>query len=76
MVCTVMQITPFRFVGSTAMMKRLRTASSPFMHGPEDSQTSQRNDSPAAKGQQAQLAPLLPITDLNIKAPAKPPVKP
>lgn len=26
-----MQITPFRFVGSTAMMKRLRTASSPYL---------------------------------------------
>lgn len=26
-----LQITPFRFVGSTAMMKRLRTVSSPFL---------------------------------------------
>lgn len=26
-----LQITPFRFVGSTAMMKRLRTASSPYL---------------------------------------------
>lgn len=46
----LMQITPFRFVGSTAMMKRLRTSSSPFMQVPEGSATSQGSESVVQKG--------------------------
>ena len=73
-----LQITPFRFVGSTAMMKRLRTASSPYLHPLNASHTDLMNangevepsDKIAAIGLEklkakGNLLPLLPI-------PAKP----
>ena len=72
-----MQITPFRFVGSTAMMKKLRTSSSPFMDydldGSVTSQSSShaglRAEGAAAIGQsnldalksRGGLLPLLPL---------------
>ena len=72
-----MQITPFRFVGSTAMMKKLRTASSPFMDRDFDgSATSQASlhAGPEAEGAaQSDLGalksrgPLLPLLPLPSK---------
>ena len=75
--CLAMQITPFRF-GSTAMMKRLRTASSPFMcdeGGTLPQQPEMRDrasiDRPAASLDPGSLGPLLPISNVA-KTPSKP----
>jgi len=40
------QITPFRFVGSTVMMNRLRTASSPYLGGDDNSSVTSQMSTP------------------------------
>ncbi len=73
-----LQITPFRFVGSTVMMNRLRTASSPYLGGAEDggSLTSQLSNSPepadtiaAVGGDKGRAKGPLPLLPLDQKTP-------